>query len=402
MANKRVLDLAKDLGVTADDVQRAAQGCGVAVSGPTSNLDSDDVGKLTTALTSKEGKKAGGSKTLTLGKPLSTSGAKGHEGGSHSVEVSVRRRRGRVSQAGKPTTALPSASKPSLKPAQQAEQAMKKAEATKAPVVRQPKVAVQTPATTKKPVATKAPVTTKPAVKPQVKKPVVSKKTVVKREGGKGDVAPTSGKSLPKPAVSPAKLAAEKMVALKEKKTEEQAAQRKKRREARTQRNIEQRSRTTTSNSNQQRSRQDSLPTRAPAARVEREKRAPKPKTGGPRTTIRAGLTPAQIAASKAPRSSIKQIEAKITKDRRSQRQNTRGGQGRPNQQARPGSATAPSSVGMRRTPSVAVGPVEPAVAPTGQKRRPVQGRHQKRRLSPAEKAARRDYSSKRHQSLTP
>ncbi|MDQ6990068.1 MAG: translation initiation factor IF-2 [Mariprofundaceae bacterium] len=415
MANKRVLDLAKDLGVTAEDVQSAAKDCGVAASGPTSNLDGDDVGKITTTLSSKQDKKPKASTTLTLGKPLSTAGARGSDGGSHSVEVSVRRRRGRVSTAGAPTVNNPTTVKqPSLKPAEQAQQAMKKAEASaqlqqsqkQKEQPKTPQAAQQnTPqkAVPKETVAQAKVVVTKTA-KPQATRPVVSKKTVVKREGGKVAVKATSGKSLPKPSVSPAKLAAEKMVALKAKKTEEQAAQRKKRKDARSQRNIEQRTRNAgTGNTNQPRERREGLPTRAPSARPERDNRTPrpKPKTGGPRTTIRTGLTPAQIAASKAPRSSIKQIEDKITKDRRSQRSNNRGAPGQRPNQGRPGSTT-PANVGVRRTPSVAVGPVEQAAVPAGQKRRPMQGRHQKRRLSPAEKAARRDYSSKRHQSLTP
>ncbi len=318
MANKRVLDLAKDLGVTADDVQRAAADCGVSATGPTSSLDNDDVSKVTAALKSKDSKKSGG-KTLTLGKPLSLGGGKPSSGGHHSVEVSVRRRRGRV--------------------------------------------------TTPPPVATK--VTDKPQEKAE---------------------APVEKKTATSKSVSPAKMAAERMAASKVKKSEEQAAQRQQKR-AQVQHNVKQPRRQGGNHKN------ESLPTRTP--NQSRDQRGARPKQGGPRTTIRTGLTPAQIAASKAPRSSIKQIEEKITKERRQQRQNRPQGQ-RPGGNNRPNNA--PAGAAQRRSPSVAVAPSEQIAAPAGQKRRgPQPGqRFQKRRLSPAEKAARRDYSSKRHESLTP
>ncbi len=348
MANKRVLDLAKDLGVTADDVQRAAADCGVAATGPTSSLDNSDVDKLTKALKSKGDKKSG-SKTLTLGKRLSLGRGAG-ENSRHSVEVSMRRRRSRVLSS--PVLAKPVAPKPTVQ-----------------------KAAVPTPAAPK-------PVEVVKKVEPaKVSKPsaIAVKKPVTKAN------------------LTPAQLAAEKMTANKVKKSEEQAEQRQQRqqrRSAQVQRTIKQPRRQGGDHKN------ESLPTRAP--NQTRDNRNTRPKQGGPRTTIRTGLTPAQIAASKAPRSSIKQIEEKITKERRQQRQNRPQGN-RPNQ--RPGGNTAsPGGAGRRGAPSVAVAPSEQIVAPTGQKRRgPQPGqRFQKRRLSPAEKAARRDYSSKRHASLTP
>ncbi len=337
MANKRVLDLAKDLGVTADDVQRAAADCGVAATGPTSSLDDSDVGKVTKALQSKGDKKSG-SKTLTLGKTLSLGRGAG-ESSRHSVEVSTRRRRGRV---------------------------------------------------------VSSPVLSKPAApKAEVAKPV---EVVKKDEPAK--VVKTAEVVTKKPAakasLTPAQLAAEKMTANKVKKSEEQAAQRQQRQQRRStqvQHTVKQPRRQGADHKNER------LPARTPSQT--RDNRNTRPKQGGPRTTIRTGLTPAQIAASKAPRSSIKQIEEKITKERRQQRQNRPQGQ-RPNH--RPGGATQAPGAARRGAPSVAVAPSEQVAAPTGQKRRgPQPGqRFQKRRLSPAEKAARRDYSSKRHQSLTP
>ena len=127
----------------------------------------------------------------------------------------------------------------------------------------------------------------------------------------------------------------------------------------------------------------------------------------GPRTTIRTGLTPAQIAASKAPKSSIKQIEAKITKERNDRRReggNNRGGQ-RPGGRSGGQRPSSPQHAGQR-TPSVAVSPDPNVQAPTTVKRRfggaGGPQRQQQRRLSPAEKAARRSYASKRNEVLTP
>ncbi len=347
MANKRVLDLAKDLGVTADDVQRAAADCGVAATGPTSTLDNSDVDKLTKTLKSKGDKKSG-SKTLTLGKTLSLGRGAG-ESSRHSVEVSTRRRRGRVVNSpvlAKPVAAKPIAPKP----------------------------------TAAKPIASKPVEAVNKAEPAKVNKPaeVVSKKPAAKAN------------------LTPAQLAAEKMTANKVKKSEEQAAQRQQRqqrRNAQVQHTVKQPRRQGGEH------KKESLPTRAP--NQTRDNRNTRSKQGGPRTTIRTGLTPAQIAASKAPRSSIKQIEEKITKERRQQRQNRPQGN-RPNQ--RPGGNTSAPGAARRGAPSVAVAPSEQIAAPTGQKRRgPQPGqRFQKRRLSPAEKAARRDYSSKRHASLTP
>jgi len=122
------------------------------------------------------------------------------------------------------------------------------------------------------------------------------------------------------------------------------------------------------------------------ASRDQRPKPA-RPETGrGPRTTIRKGPTPAQIAAAKAPSSSVKEVEASIRADRSA---------GRPqrSQQPRPAAGAKQPSGGPRRSPSVAVAPAPP---PPGQRRRHGQARPQ-RMMSPAERAARRDYEEKRH-----
>jgi translation initiation factor IF-2 len=133
-----------------------------------------------------------------------------------------------------------------------------------------------------------------------------------------------------------------------------------------------------------------------PAPRSE-ERRPREPRTAtGPRTTIRRNLTPAQIAASRAPRSSIKEIEARI-KDEREQRRPEGPRSGRPQQRPAGG-------VGPRRTPSVAVSPDAMPSGPGGDKRRGpggAQDARTKKRLNPAEKAAMREYAEKRHIVMT-
>jgi len=123
-------------------------------------------------------------------------------------------------------------------------------------------------------------------------------------------------------------------------------------------------------------------------------------RSGGPRTTIRRGLTPAQIAAAKAPRSSLKAIEDKIKKERAEQR--SQRSPGRPQQQ-RQSSFSGPQP---GRSPSVAVAP-DTTIGGAPRRRAPggpggQQGGFRRRRLTPAEKSARRAYAEKRHEVLTP
>ncbi len=341
---KRILDLAKELGVDADEIQRLAVSCNVAASGPTSTLDADDQEKIRKALKNKpkeDAKKSGG-KTLTLNRPMIASQPRGGarvEGRGRTVEVAVRRRHTPVKSGAKKTAAesAPAAKPTASSPAARAAAAVEKKRAA-APA---PKAA------------------SKPAVKTDVK-PVQS--------------AEASGQAAKRPAGQPAKRAAEAMAARKP----AQAAA-------------------------------ASTPSRIAPARtagaprqVQRPgvpgQRTGQPSHKGPRTTIRRGLTPAQIAASKAPRSSMKQIERKISEDRANRRGDGQRPAGRP-------SGAAGAGGGQRRAPSVAVSP-EPNAAPPGAVRRRGPGGgpggRPQRRLSPAEKAARRSYAEKRNQVLTP
>jgi translation initiation factor IF-2 len=137
-------------------------------------------------------------------------------------------------------------------------------------------------------------------------------------------------------------------------------------------------------------------PAPRPARPDDRRPREGRPQNTGPRTTIRRTLTPAQIAASRAPRSTLKEIEARI-KDERNQGRSDGPRGARPQQRPAGG-------IGPRRTPSVAVAP--DAMAPGGDaaKRRGPGGppaARGKRRLNPGEKAAMREYAEKRHIVLT-
>ncbi|MDQ6956470.1 MAG: translation initiation factor IF-2 N-terminal domain-containing protein, partial [Mariprofundaceae bacterium] len=404
MANKRVLELAKELNVEVADVKRAASSCGVAVTGPTTMLNDEDTGKIKANL--KEPAKSGsGGKTLTLSRPVVTGQqerSSSVEGRGRTVQVAVRRRR--------------AAPKPADSVAKSTAASDGKLSLKKESVAAPEKVEVNTEA--KQAVEVKK--------TPEVKKPAAKEKPVVTKQKSP---AKTEPKITKKPAVkklSPAQMAAQAVEKNKEQaKVREQEA-RAKRAEARTssrpnpnrstrpgerpnpnrstrpgERPNPNRSTRPSERPNPNRSTRPGVrpnPNRPAAGGAGQQKRP----ASGPRTTIRTGLTPAQIAASKAPKSSLKQIEAKITKERNDRRRenNANRGGARPN---RP--AGANTGAGITRRPSVAVttDPNAPT-APAGIKRRGPGGpqRQQQRRLSPAEKAARRSYSSKRHEVLTP
>ncbi|ATX79777.1 translation initiation factor IF-2 [Mariprofundus aestuarium] len=418
---KRILDLAKELGVEASDIQRVAVQCNIVVSGPTSSLDADDQGKIRAAIKSAakpEAKKSGGT-TLTLNRPMVAGQARGSaqvEGRGRKVEVAVRRRHTPVSKMGvtsrvtpeeEPVAAAPvapvapaapvSPQKP-LAPAQRAAAAVEKKKLEEAKKIQEKAASAQAAAKAKESAAAEipaaprptAPVAPRPAVTTTAPRPTT---TVVKKAG------PT-----------PAQRAAAATAAIK------QAAPTVSRPTARP----AGASRPAARPGERPQGRAGGLPQNRPAARPgERPQNRPGARPGerpqnrpgarptesthkGPRTTIRRGLTPAQIAASKAPSSSVKQIEKKISEDRASQRRAAQ-----PQRQARPGGPGAPGAPqqgAMRRTPSVAVSPDATAPPPPGAQRRRggPGGARPQRRLSPAEKAARRDYASKRHEVLTP
>ena len=334
---KRILDLAKELGVEAAEIQRLAVQCNVMVSGPTSTLDSDDQAKISAAAkeaAKPEAAKAGGGKTLTLNRPMlagqSRSGAR-VEGRGRSVEVAVRRRHAAPGKPQLRTTEKPEAPAPraaakvaSATPAQRAaaaveskkQQTANKPEMKKVPA--KPSSADSTAPAAATASRTESPAVQRAAPTPPPKSPISSRAPAVTRSPG---VKPAYGKPAHgKPAPSMHK---------------------------------------------------------------------------GPRTTIRRGLTPAQIAASKAPRSSVKQIEKNISDDLATKRREARS--------ARPAPGAA-SRQAPRRAPSVAVAPQpgSPPPAGVGQRRRGPAGARPQRRLSPAEKAARRSYSEKRNVVLTP
>ncbi len=347
---KRILDLAKELGMDATEVQRIAQDCNIAASGPTSTLDADDQEKIRKAAraASGGGKKPVGGKTLTLNRPM-IAGQSAHSGNveGRGRKVEVRRRR---------AVAAPGKVVPSSKPAAVAKAAIaaSAAEAKKRP-----------------------PVTTPAA---EVKKAEPAAKTVVKKTQSPAQRAAQALQAKKETMAAPARQAAA-------------APATEKPRPAAT------RSRNPLAGSDRG---------RAQGAPASRERGAQPvrrggptgatPARGGPRTTIRKGLTPAQIAAKKAPRSTMKEIEKNISDERRERRE--RRGPQQPRRSG--GGAGAP-----QRSPSVAVAPQTGVdAAPAGaQRKRPGGGQfgggRPQRRLSPAEKAARRAYAEKRHVILT-
>jgi len=458
---KRILDLAKELGVEAAEIQRVAVQCNVAVSGPTSTLDVDDQKKIRGALTAKAkpAAKAGGGKTLTLNRPMVAGQSRPGsqvEGRGRTVEVAVRRRH---APAVRPAKVAAKAAEPAevkkplvtskpvtLTPAQRAAASMDKqkqhaaqlaseqAEARKAAAAQAASAeASKKTVDTKTAAAEKAPapktavqqaVAQKPVV--QAQKALAQKSAVQKQAAQRPSSAPKAPVRKPGDAVklaaaavakqnaekqAAAKLAAEKKAAARQSMVKQPARQTMSRPANARPGNAR------PSNSNRPQMTKPAGSGRPMAGQHAgagnrrpnqggpaggRRPGAQQPTHKGPRTTIRRGLTPAQIAAMKAPSSSVKQIEKKISEDRATQRRNANRTQQRPG--ARPAGA-AGAQAGVRRSPSVAVAPGAGAPpAPTGQqpRRRGPGGMRPQRRLSPAEKAARRAYSAKRNEVLSP
>ncbi|MBL1352100.1 MAG: translation initiation factor IF-2 [Zetaproteobacteria bacterium] len=444
MANKRVLELAKELKVEVAEIKKAASRCGVAVNSPTAMLNDDDSRRIKAAM-SQSDSATGSGKTLS---PRSGAGRSStSDGRGHTVQVAVRRRRSKPSAAaqasntsGESTLSLKQATVDTSAPTTVVKEAVKAEAAKKVEVVQKNEVQKKAEVVKAKPSQTPKP--------PIVKKPMGATKVAVK----KTSPAPARSK------LSPAQMAAQALEKKKQDAEKLVMEEKTKRLAARSTSGVNQPRPNPNRPAGQQRPNPNRLaagqqrpnpnrpagqqrpnPNRPagqqrpnpnrPAGQQRpnpnrlgqrpnpnRLGQRPNPNrpggqqgrtTTGPRTTIRKGLTPAQIAAAKAPKSSIKQIEAKITKERNDRRrENAARNNRRPGQaagaQQRPGQA-----MGARRTtPNIGVGPTEPVTAPTAVKRRfaggPGQQRQTQRRLTPAEKAARRSYSSKRHEVLTP
>jgi len=421
MANKRVLELAKEWNVDVADVKRAASHCGVEADSPTSMLNDEEAHRVKAAIAPKAGGTGGQNRTV---KRSSTSDSRGHK-----VEVAVRRTHRRPKAGGKPSTTGATLSLNTKKP--EAAPAIKKTAPSSAPVVAKTE-AVATPKAVVKPTA---------SAKPEVKK-VAQKATPSKPTSKPAPSAPARGK------LSPAQMAAQALEKKKtdaankvmEEKTKRLAAHHasggaQTRPQQGNPRPAQQQARPAAAGAQQRpaTSVQKTYPNRRAGVNQRPGQQRPgvgqrpgqqrpgqqRPGVGqqrnrpagqqtrnstGPRTTIRKGLTPAQIAASKAPKSSLKQIEAKITKERNDRR---REHAARNQRNQRPGSQqnrnNTTTNTTRRTTPNITVAPSDTVAAPTANKRRfSGPGQRQQRRLSPGEKAARRSYSSKRNEVLTP
>jgi len=359
MANKRILELATELSVGVADLQRAAVDCGIAVSGPTSLLNEEDTAKIKASLkaSAKSTTPAGG-KTLTLNRPMVAGQSRpgsSVEGRGRTVQVAVRRRRAPGVQPteapAKPITETPVADKA---PAQESAKAVEKKEPVK-----------------------KAAKTLTPVQRASLALENKKKADAESAAASKLDAQQKRAAARPASDVRRAPQGAG---------------------QGRSPLSTDQRR--GPQGAGQNRGPHGADPRRGPqGAGQNRGPHGAGQKSSGPRTTIRRGLTPAQIAAAKAPRSSMKQIEANISTERAERRKDARSAT------RRPAGATSPTS-GPRRSPSVAVSPQPGApTAPEAQKRRgsfgPPGARHQKRRLSPAEKAAKRNYASSRNVVMT-
>ncbi|GAV20904.1 translation initiation factor IF-2 [Mariprofundus micogutta] len=421
---KRILDLAKELGVDAAEIQRAAVQCNVVVSGPTSTLDADDQGKIRSVIKSsaKPDAKKGAGKTLTLNRPMvagQTRTGGQVEGRGRTVEVAVRRRHTPAAKpvAAKPVEkpapavapATPAAKEKPIAPAQRAAAAVEQKKIADAKKLADAKAAKAASAAAAKTVAAPA----KPAATAPTKTVITAKKsgptpaqraaaaTAAAKQAPAGvtrstaAVRPTgpnrpanAGPNRPGGPNRPANAGPNRPGG------PNRPANAGPNRPGGPNR---------PANAGPNRPGGPNRPANAGPNRPGGPNRpagqGQNPAHKGPRTTIRRGLTPAQIAASKAPSSSVKQIEKKISEDRASQRRQAQAA--RPQ---RPGQDRPQNASNTRRSPSLAISPQPSAPPPAGPQRRrggPGGGRPQ-RRLSPAEKAARRSYAEKRHEVLTP
>ncbi|MBL4774700.1 MAG: translation initiation factor IF-2 [Mariprofundus sp.] len=407
---KRILDLAKELGVDAAEVQRLAVQCNVVVTGPTSTLEIDDQDKIRRAAKSaaQPQKASSGGKTLTLNRPMLAGQARAGsqvEGRGRTVEVAVRRRhaaapRPTAKAATKPAVSKPAPAAPvakqTLTPVQRAAAALEKKKQDAANLAR------QKAETTSNAKLAKANAPTSSAAKIAVAKPAPSKATMTLKapvqkpaDIARKAVAATAVKAAATQAITARSGAANPAVSRptgNPSATNRPAGNRPAGNRPAGNRPAGSRpvgSRPTGNRPTGNRPAGNRPAGNRPAGGAQSAHK-------GPRTTIRRGLTPAQIAASKAPRSSVKQIEKKISEDRAAQRRagNRPGG--------RPGGPAGAAPGGIRRSPSVAVAPEAGAPPPGVQRRRGPGGTRPIRRLSPAEKAARRAYSSKRNEVLSP
>lgn len=395
MAKKRMLELAKELNVDVADIQSAAVKCNVAVSGPTTSLTDEDVDKIKAAVKNKGGANPQRS-TLTLSQTsLGGSRSASTDNKGHSVQVAVRRRRSVKPNVGsiasQPSSATGASSQPERKmsPAQSAAKALEE----KKKAVSQPQ---ETAA--KQEAEKKAPIST--ASKPEKTTPASPAiKTAAPNPAAIAKAKMADSKAMAKPSVT-AKPAAPRPTTGGQGSRPGQGQQATRQGQGQNRPGQGQNRQGQGQNRPGQGQNRPGQGQNRPGQGQQGARQAQ-----GPRTTIRRGLTPAQIAASKAPRSSLKQIEEKISKEKAERRRS------RPNNQqnrdaapARPDAAARrPAPNAGQRPPSVAAAP-DPSMSkpsPAGKRKQAGAARPQ-RRLTPAEKAARRAYSEKRHEILTP
>ncbi|PIQ33035.1 MAG: translation initiation factor IF-2 [Zetaproteobacteria bacterium CG17_big_fil_post_rev_8_21_14_2_50_50_13] len=429
MAKKRMLDLAKELGVDVSDIQDAAVKSNVAVSGPTTALTEEDVGKIKLALRNKSDS---GNRRSTLTLSQTSLGGSGRSSSmdskGHSVQVAVRRRRVvKPAAVVKPQVEMPLASHPvaepvienkpevikaaapeplvqvkpaekvrALSPAQSAALAMEKKKMALIEAEERRKAEASKPVTVQS-AAVQSVVAQPTAAQPTAVQGAVVQGAVVQKETAPEVKAPPVVSQPAKPA---APVQAQQATRQGQVATRAQAPgqrpQTAQRPQTPGQRPQAGQQRPQTPGQRPMAGQRPMTPGQRPQERTAEGERA----NQGPRTTIRRGLTPAQIAASKAPRSSLKQIEDKISKDKADRR---RAQQKRPatSTQQRPTDAPNRAPVTSQRPPSVAVAP-DPSATQAAPKRKQGAAARPQRRLTPAEKAARRTYSEKRHQVLTP
>ncbi|MDQ6995310.1 MAG: translation initiation factor IF-2 [Mariprofundaceae bacterium] len=419
-----MLELAKELKVEVADIKKAASRCGVAVDSPTTMLNDDDSRRIKTALSQSDQAAGGSGKTLS---PRSGAGRSAtSDGRGHTVQVATRRRH--VKPSGKSTLSLKQATvdKPvtAKKDApikeKSADLSKTKVIHTEAATIKQnnkSKVEAASKNVVKKTVAPRKKVTPpvrntlSPAKlaeqalekkKQDAEKQIMEEKTKRLVAHTAQNRSPSSQRANPNRPVGQARPNPNRPAAGQQRANPNRPAGQQR---ANPNRPAGQQRANPNRPAGQQRANPNRPATGQQRSNPNRPMGQQARNTTKPRTTIRKGLTPAQIAAAKAPKSSIKQIEAKITKERNDRRRENAARNNRRSAgvQSRPGQTTA--GVSRRTTPNIGAASTEPVTAPTAVKRRfsgqPGQ-RPMQRRLTPGQKAARRSYSAKRNEVLTP
>ncbi|MDX8394009.1 MAG: translation initiation factor IF-2 [Mariprofundales bacterium] len=436
MANIRILELAKELKVTVAIVQKLAAQCHIAVNSPTSMLTTEDRDKIIAAMknvrntrnTHGRGRKV----TVTRHAAIASDHGSVNRSNRTSATVEVRRRHNRVS----PQVSISAA-------------VVKNKHDEKPKVITPSKKVIDKANTNAKVdkvdvVAKKVAVDSVPKTDNTAKINVVKPKPSAKQEDKVSDKS--SDKKSSEKKITTTVIATEAKKTPKEKTPQEEQGRANKapdnrnakpieRKDDRQRRQPEQRKQQTNTTARPQTQQKAGVQPQKQGQRQGAQRQNQRPRSNGqrPETSAnrsvlhRKGPSPAQIAAAKVPGSSVKAIEEDIKRERaeqrkqraiqqrqeRLQRQQRERQAAAANRPPRPagaaGAARRPSTTRNDRPAGQTRTAIQPQIPPpaapppaSDQPKRKFGKKAKTQRLSPAQKAARREYDAKKHVALTP